>query len=166
MATSLSNPESPQEDGEQSAPPVKKRSFVLDYLELGIIPFALGGIAASVTWVLWWFTTEPCTPELAKATGCSLSSLGRYINLDLFNKMVVHGGIVGGFGGIGSYVVFTRERQAREAAEQRAARAEQRAARAEQRAEEERQRADEERRQWLEEIKQLRAQIANGNHTG
>ena len=146
VAANLSEPECSNRDDAQSAQPVKVRSIVLDYLELAYIPLALGVVATGLTWVVWFLTTEPCTPELVKATGCSLSSLGRYINLDVFNKMVVHGGIAGGFGGIGSYVMITRERQRADAAERRAL--EERQAREQERQarEEERQAREQERR--------------------
>ncbi len=144
VATSLSDPECSKRDDARSALPAKRTSFVLDYLELAFLPLALGGVVAGLTWVVWFLTVEPCTPELAKTTGCSLSSLGKYINLDLFNKMVVDGGVAGGFGGIGSYVMITRERHRADAAEQRAL--EERQAR-----ETERQAREEERQAWEEE---------------
>ena len=94
-----------------------------------------------------------------------MSSLGRYINLDVFNKMVVHGGIAGGFGGIGSYVMITRERQRADAAERRAleerqAREQERQAREQERQarEQERQAREEERQAAREEERQAREQ--------
>ncbi len=102
-----------------------------------------------------------------------MSSLGRYINLDVFNKMMVHGGIAGGFGGIGSYVMITRERQRADAAEQRLFEALQARERAEQQVETERQRADEARREadeakdlYIKKLEELVAQNHNGNASG
>ena len=121
--------------------------FLADIWELARIPLVLAALAIIVTWVVWSETTEPCNGETT--AGCRSSGWGRYVNLDLLNKMFTHGGIAGGFGSIWSYVMITRERRAREAAERQLA--------------EERRQHAEERRQWLEEIRKLTAQITNGN---
>ena len=50
---------------------------------------------------------EDCTPAMAS-----------YVSLDALNKMIVNAGVVGGIGTAGSYLMFRREREARQAAEQ------------------------------------------------
>ena len=49
---------------------------------------------------------EDCTPAIA-----------HYVSLDALNKMIVNAGVVGGIGTAGSYLMFRREREARQAAE-------------------------------------------------
>lgn len=73
---------------------------------------ALGAVAAS--WVVWYFTSESCTMELAQAIGCNPSRLAQYINLDALNKIAAHGVVAGSGGGLWSYAMITRERRARE----------------------------------------------------
>ena len=179
VIASLSKPDGSKQQDVQSTPPVKKQSFVRDYLELACVPLAFAVLIAGITWAVWFLTSAACTPELAKTTGCGLSGLGKYMNLDLFNKMVVHGGIAGGFGSIGSYVVITRERQRADAAELRATEernarlaAEQQLAIERQRADDARQRADDARRKadeakdlYIKKLEELVAQNHNGDHT-
>ena len=138
------------------------RTYLADIWELTWLPLALAIIAAGITWTVWNFTTVPCTPELAEAAKCSLSSWAKFINLDLLNKMFTHGAIAGGTGGIWNYVMIRRERQRADEAERRAEMAERRAEMAERRAEEERQRADEDRRLLLEQIAILTERAVNG----
>ena len=73
---------------------------------------ALGAVAAS--WLVWYFTSESCTMELAQAIGCNPSRLAQYINLDALNKIAAHGVVAGSGGGLWSYAMITRERRARE----------------------------------------------------
>ena len=147
-----------EEDGEQGASPVKQRSVRADFFELIWLPALLAFAAIILTWLVWHFTTEPCTPELAKTTGCRLSGLGRYINLDLFNKMMIHGGIGFGAGGIERYIMI-------KALERQLAQANDRADRATKRADEFQNEADKERKKRIEleeEVIQLRRN-QNGN---
>ena len=124
-----------------------EQSLLTDLWELARIPLAFAAVAVIITWVVWFKTTEPCTDTITDE--CRPSGWGRYIDVDLLNKMFAHGGIAGGFGSIWSYVMLTRERRAREAAERQLA--------------EERRQHAEERQQWLEEIRKLTAQITNGS---
>lgn len=103
-----------------------------------------------VSWVVYQATTGPCSD-------CP-SGLATFINLDVLNKLIVNAGVAGGLGTIGSYVMFSRERQAREAAERRAS--------------EERQRADTERQRAKEiedkyiRLLEARIGVSNGNGGG
>ena len=136
---------------------------IWEILRLPVL-FALAAIA--VTWGVWYLTSESCPPELAQTTGCNPSRIARYINLDALNKMATHAVIAAGGGGLWSYAMITRERKAREAAEEaREAALRQLAEEREQAAEERRQAAEErrqaaeERRQAAEERRQLQASI-------
>ena len=126
-------------------------AYLADIWELTWLPLALASVAAGVTWTVWNFTTVPCTPELADAAKCSLSSWAKFISLDLLNKMFTHGAIAGGTGGVWNYVMLRRERQRADEAERRLEEERQRAAEERQQAAEERQRAAEERQQAAEE---------------
>ena len=136
------------------------RAYLAEIWELTWLPLTLALIVAGVTWTVWNFTTDPCTPELAKAAKCSLSSWAKFINLDLMNKMFTHGAIAGGTGGVWNYVMIRRERQRAEEAERRAEMAERRLEEERRRSEEERRRGQEERRQADEDRRLLLEQIA------
>lgn len=88
-----------------------------DLWEILRLPILLALIAIALTRAVRYFTSTTCSPELAEATGCNSSGIARYISLDALNKMITHAAIAGGGGGLWSYVMITRERKAREAAE-------------------------------------------------
>jgi parvulin-like peptidyl-prolyl isomerase len=101
--------------------------------------------ALAVTWVVWYFTGNRCSEELAAATGCNASAAAAFINPALLKDIVTNSAIAATGGGIWSYIMITRERRAREAAEQALA--------------QERQRAEEERNRLLAEIERLTRQL-------
>lgn len=145
----MENVEAPDSDRKSSG---GGQGFLADIWELARFPLALAILAIAVTWVVWFQTTEPCTDTMT--TGCRSPGWGRHINLDLLNKMFTHGGIAGGFGSIGSYAMFTRERRRAEAAERRAEEAERRL-------EEERRKKDELIQQILQRIPVVEPPPAN-----
>ena len=114
-------------------------SALQDFREIATLPVAAALAALALTWLVWYFTGNRCNEELAIATGCNASALAAFINPALLKDILTNSAIAATGGGVWSYVMITRERRAREAAEQ--ALAEER-----QRTEAERQRADEERR--------------------
>ena len=126
---------------------------------------ALGAVAAS--WLVWYFTSESCSAELAQAIGCNPSRLAQYINLDALNKIAAHGVVAGSGGGLWSYAMITRERRAREdlakqLAEERQRSDEQLAEerrRSDERLAEERRRSDDERQQFEERLAEERRQF-------
>ena len=143
---------------------------------------ALGAVAAS--WLVWYFTSESCSAELAQAIGCNPSRLAQYINLDALNKIAAHGVVAGSGGGLWSYAMITRERRAREDLAKQLAEERQRSdaqlaeerRRSDERLAEERQRSDaqlamerrlaeerlaEERRQFEERLAEERRQAAD-----
>ena len=131
-----------------------------DFWEIAALPAAAGLAALAVTWVIWYFTGTRCTDGVAAATGCNPSAVAAFINPALLKDIITNSAIAATGGGIWSYIMITRERRAREAAEQARQAAEQARQAAEQarqaaeqaleqereRAKEERQRAEDERR--------------------
>ena len=129
-----------------------------DFREIATLPVAAALAALAVTWAVWYFTGTRCSAELAAATGCNASSAAAFIHPALLKDIVTNSAIAATGGGIWSYIMITRERRAREAAEQALAQERQRA-------EEERQRAEEERNRLLAEIDRLTNQL-NGQQDG
>lgn len=138
-------------------PPGDDRLTVRDLWEILSLPILLGLAAIAVTWLVWYFTSASCSPELAQTTGCNPSRIAGYVNLEILNKIVTHAAIAAGGGGLWSYAVITRERRAREAAERRLAEVMAQSA-------EERAQAAEERRQFLALIERLTDRLDSGNH--
>ena len=163
-----------------------------DIVEIIWLP-ALGAIAtAATTWLIWYYSTAPCTPELAQIACCNPAPLARYINVEIFGRMLTYGAIVAGGLGFWRYDMIKRERAARIAAENRAiaiqqqADADRRQADADRRQadadrEQERQRVaaereqerqqvaadrEQERQQFMSIINELVSQHRNGNHAG
>ena len=120
-------------------------SALQDMREIATLPVAAALAALAVTWVVWYFTGNRCSEELAAATGCNASTAAAFINPALLKDIVTNSAIAATGGGIWSYIMITRERRAREAAEQALA--------------QERQRAEEERNRLLAEIERLTRQL-------
>ena len=150
-------------------PSVNEPSLWAEIWEMVWIPVLLALLAMSITWAVWYYTTEPGEPESKKPAGCHMwDKPEKCISLDALNKMFTHGAIAGGVGGVSFYIMLRRERLAREAAERRADEERRRADeerrqadRERRRADRERQRADRERQQLLDRIAALEAQTAN-----
>ena len=130
-----------------------------DFREIATLPVAAGLAALAVTWVVWYFTGNRCSEELATATGCNASAAAALINPELLKDILTNSAIAATGGGIWSYIMITRERRAREAAERAREAAEQALEQERQRSEEQRQRADEERRRADDERNRLLAEI-------
>lgn len=118
-----------------------------DFREIAALPVAAGLAALAVTWLVWYFTGNKCSEELAAATGCNASTAAAFINPALLKDVLTNSAIAATGGGIWSYIMISRERRAREAAEQAL--------------EQERQRAEEERNRLLAEIERLTRHIEN-----
>ena len=154
-----------------------------DFREIATLPVAAGLAALVVTWVIWYFTGNRCSQELAATTGCNASAVAAFINPTLLKDILTNSAIAATGGGIWSYIMITRERRAREAAEQARQTAEQakeaaeqaltqerqrgeerveeERRRAEERVEEERRRAEEERNRLIAEIERLTRRLDN-----
>ena len=112
-----------------ASPPVS----LFDLAEILWLPLLIGTVGAGLTWVIWYYTSVPCTPEAAASFLCNPARIARYIDVEIWTRCVTLGTLTGGLiGGGVNYAMFSRERAARIAAETIAA--------------EERKRADEERR--------------------
>ncbi len=139
-----------------------------DLREIATLPVAAGLAALAVTWVIWYFTGNKCSGELAATTGCNASAVAAFINPAMLKDILTNSAIAATGGGIWSYIMITRERRAREAAEQAKAAeqqareaAEQALAQERQRSEEQRQSSEEERNRLLAEIERLTRQPDN-----
>ena len=120
---------------------------VRDIWEVARLPALFAIVTAAVTWLIWYYTNTPCTLELAARTDCNPATIARYINVDIFGRMLTYSAITAAAGGVWNYNMFTRMR-AQIAAER------QRADAAVQRADEERQRADAAVQQMAEYLRQ------------
>ena len=118
-----------------------------DFREIASLPVAAGLAALAVTWAVWYFTGNRCTEELAATTGCNASVVAAFINPAMLKDILTNSAIAATGGGIWSYIMVSRERRAREAAEQALS--------------EERQRAEEERNRLLAEIERLSRLLDN-----
>ena len=157
-----------------------------DLREIAMLPVVAALATLALTWAVWYFTGNRCTEETAPLTGCNASLLATFINPLLLKDILTNSAIAATGGGLWSYVMITRERRAREAAEKALAEERQRAEeerrrtederrRAEEafarvdeerrRADEERQRADEERGRLLAEIERLTRRL-DGQQNG
>ena len=149
-------------------------SALQDFREIAGLPVAAALVALAVTWVVWYFTGSRCSEELAATTGCKASTVAAFVNPAMLKDILTNSAIAATGGGVWSYIMITRERRAREAAEQareaaeralaqERERADERVAeerrRAEERADEERRRSDEERNRLLAEIERLTRQL-------
>lgn len=140
-------------------PPYNGPLTFLDYWEILRLPVLLASAAIAGTWAVWYFTSTPCSTEIAQTTGCYPSQITRYIHLDLLNKMMTHAVIGGGGGGLWSYAMITRERKAREAERKAREVLEKQLA-------EEREKAAEERRQLLATIELLTERLVERENGG
>ena len=141
-----------------------------DIVEIIWLP-VLGAIAtAAITWLIWYYSTAPCTPELAQIACCNPAPLARYINVEIFGRMLTYGAIVAGGLGFWRYDMIKRERAARIAAENRAIAIQQQADADRRQADADRRQADadreQERQQFMSIINELVSQRRNGNYAG
>ena len=130
-----------------------------DLWEILSLPVSFALAAIVVTWLVWYFTSASCPPELAQTTGCNPTQVAGYVNLEIMNKAFTHAAIAAGGGGLWSYAVITRERRAREAAERQLAEERARNERERAQAAEERAQAAEERARAAERAERERAQF-------
>ena len=139
-------------------------SALRDIREIAALPLAAAFGALAVTWVVWYLTGNSCTDELADLTGCNASVLATLIHPALLKDILTNSAIAATGGGVWSYVMITRERRAREAAERALAEERRQKEEALARVEEERRRADEDRARFLAEIERLTRQLDEGNN--
>lgn len=73
---------------------------------------------------IWYYTNTPCTPEVATLNGCNPAIIARYINVDIYGRMLTYSAILAGVGGVWNYDMFTKMRAAIAAERSRADEAE------------------------------------------
>jgi len=129
----------------QPLPPDNDRSGFKDIAEVLWLPALCVIATATLSWLIWYHTSVPCTADLSRFTGCSPAPLARYITIDIFGRILTYSALTGAGGGVWNWNMISKERAARRAAENRAAEAELALAEERKRADEERQHADEER---------------------
>ena len=118
-------------------------SALQDIREIAMLPVTAALAALALTWAVWYFTGDRCAEVITAATGCNTSAVATFINPAMLKDIVTNSAIAATGGGVWSYIMITRERRAREAAEKALAEERQRANDAIVRVEEERQRAGE-----------------------
>ena len=142
-------------------PPNDSRITIRDLWEIISLPLLLSGAVVAATWLVWYFTSASCPPELANITGCNPSQIARYINLEVLSKILTHAAIAASGGGIWSYIMITRERKARETAEKNLAQEREQSAAEREQAAQEREQAATERAELLARLDTERAQSAD-----
>ena len=125
--------------------PDNDRSGFKDIAEVLWLPALCVIVTATLSWLIWYHTSVPCTADLSRFTGCSPAPLARYITIDIFGRILTYSALTGAGGGVWNWNMISKERAARRAAENRVAEAERALAEERNRADEERQLADEQR---------------------
>ncbi len=128
-----------------------QRPGLRDIWEVARLPGLFTIITAAITWVIWYYTNTPCTAELAVSIGCNPATVARYIDVDIFGRMLTYSAITTAAGGVWNYNMFTKMRAVIAAETKRANEAEQRLAEYRQQVEQERRQAMEERQRQADE---------------
>ena len=93
-------------------------SIIRAAAEILWLPLLIASLTAAVTWLIWYYTGVPCTPESAVLHHCNPARIAHYINVEIFARCVTLGSLTGTLiGGGVNYIVISRERAARIAAE-------------------------------------------------
>lgn len=136
------------------------RPSARDVYELLRLPALIAVVTAAVTWLIWYYTSTSCTPELASLVGCNPATIAKYINVDIYGRILTYSAITGAVGGVWNYDMFTKMRAAIAAEQARADEAVQQLTEYRQQSEAQladyRQQAEEERRLREEERRQER----------
>ena len=121
-------------------------SIIRAAAEILWLPLLIAALTAAVTWLIWYYTGVPCTPEAAVLHHCNPARITHYINVEIFVRCVTLGSLTGTLiGGGVNYIVISRERAARIAAETMLVEERKRTDEERTRVDEERARTDEER---------------------
>ena len=105
-----------------------QRPGIRDIWEAGRAPGLFAIVTAAITWVIWYYTNTPCTAELSASIGCNPATIARYIDVDIFGRMLTYSAITAAAGGVWNYNMFTKMRAVIAAETKRANEAEQRLA--------------------------------------
>ena len=82
-------------------------------------PAVAGALATTVTWLVWFYTAMPCTPENAVKLMCQPGPLARYISTTVLHHCAIHAGIAITITGGSDIMLFLRERKRNEEERQR-----------------------------------------------
>lgn len=74
-------------------------------------PALAGALATATTWLVWFYTAMPCTPENALELKCQPGPLARYISTAVLHHCVIHASIAITITGGSDLMLFLRERQ-------------------------------------------------------
>ncbi len=140
--------------------PDNDRSGFKDIAEVLWLPALCVVVTATLSWLIWYHTSVPCTADLSRFTGCSPTPLARYITIDIFGRILTYSALTGAGGGVWNWNMISKERAARRAAENRVAEVERALAEERKRADEERQHADEQRQRAYADQQALLAALA------
>ena len=136
------------------------RPGLKDIAEVLWLPALCVIVTATLSWLIWYHTSVPCTADLSRFTGCSPTPLARYITIDIFGRILTYSALTGAGGGVWNWNMISKERAARRAAENRVAEVERALAEERKRADEERQHADEQRQRAYADQQALLAALA------
>ena len=92
-------------------------SALQEIREIAMLPVTAALAALALTWAVWYFTGDRCSEVIAAAVGCNTSAVATFINPAMLKDIVTNSAIAATGGGVWSYIMITRERRAREAAE-------------------------------------------------
>lgn len=129
-----------------------------DVVEVLRFPALFAITTAAITWLIWYYTSTLCTLEIAGLTGCNPARIARYINIDIFGRMLTYSALVGGIGGLWQYDMIRKERAARIAAQKQLAELQRQWQEERERAA---QQAAEERQAFLAALSDLTAELAH-----
>ena len=144
----------------QALLPDNGRSGFKDIAEVLWLPALCVVVTATLSWLIWYHTSVPCTADLSRFTGCSPTPLARYITIDIFGRIITYSALTGAGGGVWNWNMISKERAARRAAENRVTEVERALAEERKRADEERQHADEQRQRAYADQQALLAALA------
>ena len=82
-------------------------------------PALAGALATAVTWLVWFHTAMPCTPENAVKLMCQPGPLARYLSTTVLHHCAIHAGIAITITGGSDIMLFLRERKRNEEERQR-----------------------------------------------
>lgn len=82
-------------------------------------PGLAGTLATAITWLVWFYTALPCTPETAAELMCRPGPMARYLSTTVLHHCIIHAGIAITVTGGSDIMLFLRERQRNEQERQR-----------------------------------------------
>lgn len=82
-------------------------------------PGLAGALATAITWLVWFYTALPCTPENAADLMCRPGPMARYLSTTVLHHCIIHAGIAITVTGGSDIMLFLRERQRNDQERQR-----------------------------------------------